>query len=134
MSLENIHLTITLLDTKLTPERLQTDTRTILSEIEKIEGVQNADLMPIETAEPDAKSGEGFQIGTIIVNVITAECIRFLVRYLGDRLYGKAAKMKIKGKGNGQEVEVEIEGRNAEELNGEYEKVKATIEKVTNQK
>ncbi|NET42886.1 hypothetical protein [Okeania sp. SIO2B3] len=132
MSLENIQLTISLSDPQLDEDRLQTDTRNILSEIKKFDGVQKANLMQIETAEPGAKSDGGFQIGTIIVTVITSECLRFLVRYLADHLYGKAAKMKVKGKGNDREVEVEIEGRNAKELNEEYEKVEPTIKKVIN--
>ncbi|NEP78543.1 MAG: hypothetical protein F6K17_27305 [Okeania sp. SIO3C4] len=101
MSLENIQLTITLSDPKLTPERLQTDTRTILSEIEKFDGVQNADLMPIEKAKPGAKSIGGFLVG-ILTAEINAKNLKALVGYLGDRLYGKAIKMKIKSKGNGQ--------------------------------
>ena len=114
MSLENIQLTITLSDPRLTPERLQTDTRNILSEIKEFDGVQNADLIPIETVEPGTMGVGGFLVG-ILTAEINVENTKGLVRYLGDRLYGKAIKMKIKIQGNGQEVEVEIEGRNATE-------------------
>ncbi len=131
MSLENIQLTITLSDPQLTPERLEADTWNILSEIKEFDGVQKADLMPRETAEPRTKSIDGFLVG-ILTAEINIENTKGLVRYLGDRLYGKTIKMKITAKGNGQEVEVEIEGRNAEELNEEYEKVKPIIEKVIN--
>ena len=131
MSSENIQLTITLSDRKLEDTELQKDTENILSEIKEIDGVQKADLMPIETAKPGAKSIGGFLVG-IITAEINIENTKGLVRYLGDRLYGKTIKMKITAKGNGQGVEVEIEGRNAKELETEYEKVKPIIEKVVN--
>ncbi|NEN91770.1 MAG: hypothetical protein F6K48_23850 [Okeania sp. SIO3H1] len=52
MSLEDIQLTITLSDPQLDDEeRLQTDTENMLSEIQEFDGVQKADLMPIEKAE-----------------------------------------------------------------------------------
>ncbi|NEO56478.1 MAG: hypothetical protein F6K54_27400 [Okeania sp. SIO3B5] len=68
MSAENIQLTITLFDSQLEEEELQIDTQNILSEIKKIDGFQKADLMPIETAQPGAKS-----IGGFLVRVLTAE-------------------------------------------------------------
>ncbi len=51
MSLENIQLTITLSDPQLEEEQLQTDTENTLSEIKKFDGVQKADLVPVETAD-----------------------------------------------------------------------------------
>ncbi|GGA01412.1 hypothetical protein [Okeania sp. KiyG1] len=131
MSLENIQLTITLSDPKLTPERLQTDTRNILSEIKKFNGVQNPDLIPIETAEPGAKSLGGFLLG-ILTAQINAKNLKALVGYLSNRLYGKTINIEIKIKENGKEIKLNIEGRNAEELDKEYEKVKPTIEKIFN--
>ncbi|NEP91370.1 MAG: sugar ABC transporter permease, partial [Okeania sp. SIO2C2] len=68
MSLENIQLTITLSDQQLEEEQLQTDTENIWSEIKEFDGVQNVDLMPIEKAEPNAKS-----IGGFLVGILTAE-------------------------------------------------------------
>ncbi|NEP86112.1 MAG: hypothetical protein F6K18_04365 [Okeania sp. SIO2C2] len=40
----------------------------MLSEIKEFDGVQNVDLMPIEKAEPNAKS-----IGGFLVGILTAE-------------------------------------------------------------
>ncbi|NES04551.1 MAG: hypothetical protein F6K22_17980 [Okeania sp. SIO2F4] len=131
MSLENIQLTITLSDSKLEDDRLQEDTRNILSEVKKFDGVQKADLMSIETAEPGAMGIGGFLVG-ILTAEINIENTKGLVKYLGNRLYGKTIKMKITAKGNGQEIEVEIEGCNAKELEKEYEKVKPIIEKIVN--
>ncbi len=131
MSSENIQLTITLSDPKLEEERLQEDTRNILSEIQEFDGVQKADLMPVETPEPGAMGIGGFLVG-ILSAEINIENTKGLVRYLGDRLRGKNIKIKITAKGNGQEVEVEIEGRNAKELQQAYEKVKPIIEQIVN--
>jgi len=131
MSSENIQLTITLSDPRLDEERLQKDTRNILSQIKKFDGVQKAALKPIETAEPGSKSIGGFLIG-ILTAEINVENIKGFVRDLDVFLNGKTIKMKITAKGNDREVEVEIEGRNAKELNEQYEKVEPTIEKVVN--
>ena len=60
MSLENIQLTISLSDPQLEDEELQTETENMSSEIQEFDGVENADLVPVETAEPGSKSIGGF--------------------------------------------------------------------------
>ncbi len=112
MSAENIQLTIALSDSQLTDERLQTETEYILSEIKEFDGVQKADLMPIETAEPGSKSIGGFLIG-IITAEINAKNLKALVGYLGDSLYGKT--IKIKAEGNGRKIDIQVS--NLEDLN-----------------
>ncbi|NES90009.1 MULTISPECIES: hypothetical protein [Okeania] len=112
MWLENIQLTITLSDQQLEEEQLQTDTENMLSEIQEFDGVQKADLIPIETAEPISKSIGGFLVG-ILTAEINAKNLKALVGYLGDRLYGKT--MKIKAEGNGRKIDIEV--RNLEDLN-----------------
>ncbi len=112
MSLENIQLTITLSDPQLEEEQLQTDTENTLSEIKKFDGVQKADLVPVETAEPGAKSIGGFLVG-ILTAEINAKNLKALVGYLGNNLYGKT--IKIKAEGNGRKLDIEV--RNLEDLN-----------------
>ncbi|NES77383.1 MULTISPECIES: hypothetical protein [unclassified Okeania] len=112
MSLENIQLSITLSDQKLEEEDLQTDTENILSEIEKFDGVQKADLISIEKAEPNTKSIGGFLVG-ILTAEINAKNLKALVGYLGDRLSGKT--VKIKAEGNGRKIDIEV--GNLEDLN-----------------
>ncbi|NEQ35769.1 MAG: hypothetical protein F6K40_05500 [Okeania sp. SIO3I5] len=112
MSLENIQLTITLSDPKLKEDRLQEDTENMLSEIKEFDGVQKADLMPIEKAEPGSKSIGGFLIG-ILTAEINAKNIKALVGYLGNNLYGKT--IKINAEGNGRKIDIEV--RNLEDLN-----------------
>ncbi|GGA45048.1 hypothetical protein [Okeania sp. KiyG1] len=105
MSLENIQLTITLSDSKLEEDKLEEDTRYILSEIEGFDGVQKADLISIETAEPGAKNIGGFLVG-ILTAEINAKNLKALVGYLGDRLSGKT--VKIKAEGNGRKIDIEV--------------------------
>ena len=112
MSLENIQLTITLSDQQLEEEQLQTDTENMLSEIQEFDGVQKADLMPIEKAEPGSKSIGGFLVG-ILTAEINAKNLKALVGYLGNNLYGKT--IKIKAEGNGRKLDLEV--RNLEDLN-----------------
>ncbi len=112
MSLENIQLTITLSDPQLEEEQLQTDTENMLSEIQEFDGVQKADLMPIEKAEPGSKSIGGFLVG-ILTAEINAKNLKALVGYLGNNLYGKT--IKIKAEGNGRKLDLEV--RNLEDLN-----------------
>ncbi|NEP81015.1 MAG: hypothetical protein F6K39_24355 [Okeania sp. SIO3B3] len=105
MSLENIQLTISLSDPKLEEEKLQTETEDILSEIKEFDGIQKADLISIETAEPNAKSIGGFLVG-ILTAEINAKNLKALVGYLGDRLSGKT--VKIKAEGNGRKIDIEV--------------------------
>ncbi|NEO56289.1 MAG: hypothetical protein F6K54_26315 [Okeania sp. SIO3B5] len=120
MSFENIQLTITLSDLKLEEERLQEDTRNILSEIQVFDGVQKADLISIEKAEPNAKSIGGFLVG-ILTTEINAKNLKALVGYLGDRLYGKT--LKIKAEGNGRKIDIEV---------GNLEDLKKALAEVDN--
>ncbi|NEP79105.1 MAG: hypothetical protein F6K17_05275 [Okeania sp. SIO3C4] len=69
-----------------------------MSEIKEFDSLQNADLIPIETAELGAKSIGGFLVG-ILTAEINAKNLKALVGYLGDRLYGKTTKIKAKGNG-----------------------------------
>ncbi|NEP91444.1 MAG: hypothetical protein F6K18_34200, partial [Okeania sp. SIO2C2] len=75
------------------------------SEIKEFDGVQNVDLMPIEKAEPNAKSIGGFLVG-ILTAEINAKNLKALVGYLGDRLSGKT--VKIKAEGNGRKIDIEV--------------------------
>ncbi|NEQ74195.1 MAG: hypothetical protein F6K23_14815 [Okeania sp. SIO2C9] len=76
-----------------------------MSEIEGFDGVQKADLISIETAEPGAKSIGGFLVG-ILTAEINAKNLKALVGYLGDRLSGKT--FKIKAEGNGRKIDIEV--------------------------
>ncbi|NEQ74377.1 MAG: hypothetical protein F6K23_15870 [Okeania sp. SIO2C9] len=105
MSAENIQLIITLSDSQLEDRQLQTDTENMRQEIEKFDGVQKAELMPIEIAQPGAKSIGGFLVG-VLTTEINAKNFKALVRYLGNNLYSKT--IKIKAKGNGREIDIEI--------------------------
>ena len=105
MSLENIQLTISLSDQQLEEDQLEEDTQNILSEIEKFDGVQKADLISIETAEARAKNIGGFLIG-ILTAEINAKNLKALVGYLSDRLSGKT--VKIKAEGNGRKIDIEV--------------------------
>jgi len=111
MSLENIQLIIALSDPQLDEERLQTDTQNILSEIQEFDGVENADLVSVETAEPGSKSIGGFLLG-ILNTEINAENLKSFVGYVGDRLFGKTIKIKAESKGK----KINIEVSNVEDL------------------
>ncbi|NER31098.1 MAG: hypothetical protein F6J89_26630 [Symploca sp. SIO1C4] len=105
MSENSIQVTISLEAPQLDDEQLQEATENLRDEIKEVEGVEQADLMPVETAPPDSKGIGGFLLG-ILTAEINAKNLKTLVRFLGDRLFGKT--IKIKTEGNGKKLELEI--------------------------
>jgi len=81
----SIQVNISLEDSQLNDEQLQEATENLRDEVKEVEGVQKADLVPVETAPPDSKSVGGFLVG-ILTAEINAKNIKTLVRFLGDRL------------------------------------------------
>lgn len=100
-----IKITISLEDAQLNDEQLQEATENLRDDVKEVEGVQKTELVPIETAPPDSKSVGGFLVG-ILTAEINAKNIKTLVRFLGDRLFGKT--IKVKAEGNGKKLELEI--------------------------
>lgn len=102
---KSIEVTLTLSDPQLNDDQLHEATDNLRLEIAEVEGVIQADLVPIEQAPPNSKGVGGF-----LVNVLTAEVslanLRTVVNFLGDRLYGKT--IKFKAEGNGKTLEFEI--------------------------
>lgn len=116
-----IQLTIFLEDSQLNDEQLQEATENLCDDIREVEGVDQADLVTKEqadlvtrkTASPNSQDIEKFikkDIGGFLVGTLTAEVnfknLKTLVRFLGDRLFGKT--IKIQAEGNGKKLDLEI--------------------------
>ncbi|MGB3692222.1 MAG: hypothetical protein WA999_05815 [Spirulinaceae cyanobacterium] len=101
----NLAVNITLFDSQLSDEQLQEDTSNLREEIMEVEGVQEANLVPITQAPVGSKGIGDFLMGQLEAS-ITVKGLKTLANFLGNNLYGK--KIKIKAEGNGKKLDVEI--------------------------
>jgi hypothetical protein len=105
MSESNIPIQITLVDRELSEAELQQATQNLQAEIENVDGVETVDFIPVDQAEPGAKSIGGFITGVLKAEV-SLKNLKKLVGYLGDRTFGRT--IKIKAEGNGRSLDIEV--------------------------
>ncbi len=106
MSETPIQVTITLLDPQSKDdEELQEAVQNLQSELREVEGVTDADLIPVEQAPPDSKGIGGFLLGQLKA-LVSLKQLKTLVSFLGHNLFGRT--VKIKAEGNGRKLEVEL--------------------------
>lgn len=96
--MSNIQVKITLLDEGLEDGELQEKTENLLQDIKQEIEVESAGLVPVEDFPKDAKSIGGFLLGMLTAEVNAAN-IKFLFRFLSDRLLGKTIEMEVTANG-----------------------------------
>jgi hypothetical protein len=100
-----IQLTVTVSDPELSDEQLQEAVENLRQELQAVEGVQEADLIPIAQAPPNSKGVGGFLLGKLQALVNPAN-LKTAVNFLGDSLFGKSIEIKVEG--NGKKLELKI--------------------------
>ncbi len=105
MSETRVQVTITLSDPQLKDEELQEAVQNLQSELREVEGVTEADLIPVEQAPPDSKGIGGFLLGQLKA-LVSLKHLKTLVSFLGHNPFGRT--VKIKAEGNGRKLEVEL--------------------------
>jgi len=105
MSENQIKVTITLSDPQLKEDDLQEAVQNLKSEVREIEGVTEADLIPIQFAPPEAKGVGGFILGQLKA-VVNPNNFKTLVGVLSNNLFGRT--LKIKAEGNGKKIELSL--------------------------
>lgn len=104
-STSNLQVTISLSDPSLDEEELQAEVENLLPQIREVDGVEDADLVPIEKAPPGSKAFGGFLWGLLMAEVSPAN-IKALFGFLSDRLGGKLIKLDIEAP-DGRKLSIE---------------------------
>ena len=106
MSETRIQVTITLSDPQLRDEELQEAVQNLQLELKEVEGVTEADLIPVEQAPPDSKGIGGFLLGQLKA-LVSLKYLKTLVNFVGQNIViGRT--VKIKAEGNGRKLELEL--------------------------
>ncbi|MDH6073453.1 sugar ABC transporter permease [Chrysosporum ovalisporum ANA283AFssAo] len=101
----NIQVTISLTELGLDDEDLQAEVQNLLPQLREVDGVEDADLVSVETAPKNTKALGGFLLGLLNAEVNIAN-IKTLFTFLGDRLGNKPIKMLLKAP-DGRELNIE---------------------------
>ncbi len=100
-----VQVTITLSDPQLKDEELQEAVENLQLELKEVEGVTEADLIPLQQALSDSKGIGGFVLG-MLKALVSPKNLKTLVGFLGNNLFGRT--VKIKAEGNGKILELEL--------------------------
>ncbi|MBH8564086.1 sugar ABC transporter permease [Nostoc sp. CENA67] len=103
----NVEVTISLVDLGLDDEDLQEQVEILLPQLKEVDGVEDANLVPVENAPKGTKSISGFVWGLIKAK---AANIPALFKFLSDRFGNKPIKIGVKAP-DGRELTVEASSR-----------------------
>ena len=106
MSETRVQVTITLSEPQLKDEELQEAVQNLQLELREVEGVTEADLIPVEQAPPDSKGIGGFLLGQLKA-LVSLKHLKTLVNFVSQNLViGRT--VKIKAEGNGRKLDIEL--------------------------
>ena len=94
-STSNVQVTISLQESGLDDQELEAEVEKLLPQIKEVDGVEQAEPVPVENAPPNSKASGGFLLGLLTAEVNPAN-IKALFQFLGDRFSGKPIEMTIK--------------------------------------
>ena len=100
-----VQVTITLSAPELKDEELQDAVHNLQLELQEVQGVTDADLIPVEQAPPNSKGIGGFLLGGLKA-LVNLKNLKTLVNFLGQNLFGQTVKIKVEG--NGKKLELEL--------------------------
>ncbi|MEO8890860.1 MAG: sugar ABC transporter permease [Coleofasciculaceae cyanobacterium] len=100
----NIQVTISLSDPSLDDQELQAEVDKLLPQIREVDGVEDANLVPVAEVPQGSKALGGFLVGLLMAEVNPAN-IKALFGFLSDRLSGKPIEMSLKA-ADGRELNI----------------------------
>lgn len=124
MATSNVKVTISLSNTGMDDDELQTEVENLLPQIREVDGVEDADLVGVAETPEGAKAFGGFLLGILTAEVNPAN-IKALFKFLSDRLSGKTIKLKVEKKDGNK---LEIEASSEAEFEYAMEKAKEFLE------
>jgi hypothetical protein len=113
-SSSTIQVTISLSDPSLDDEDLQAYMENLKPQLLQVDGVEEANLVPVEEVPQGSKALGGFLLGLLTAEVNPAN-IKALFGFLGERLGGKPIKMNVKAS-DGKELNIEASSQAEFEL------------------
>jgi hypothetical protein len=113
-SSSTIQVTISLSDPSLDDEELQAYMENLKPQLLQVDGVEEANLVPVEEVPQGSKALGGFLLGLLTAEVNPAN-IKALFGFLGERLGGKPIKMNVKAS-DGKELNIEASSQAEFEL------------------
>ena len=100
-----VQVTITLSAPGLKDEELQDAVQNLQLELQEVQGVTDADLIPVEQAAPNSKGIGGFLLGGLKA-LVKLKHLKTLVNFLGNNLFGQTVKIEVEG--NGKKLKLEL--------------------------
>lgn len=104
----NAQVTISLQDPDLDDEELQEAIENLQRQIVEVDGVEQANLVAVESPPEGSKALGGFLLGMLTAEVNLAN-IKSLFVFLGNRLAGKTIEMEVEA--NGKKLKVKASSR-----------------------
>ncbi|MFB2895763.1 hypothetical protein ACE1CI_22885 [Aerosakkonemataceae cyanobacterium BLCC-F50] len=117
-SQSNIEITISLVDASLSDEELQEEVENLLPQLEKVDGVEQVNLVPVEEAPPNSKALGGYLLGTLKTLVDVAR-VKPLFDFLSGMVRSKTIETTVK-KPDGTELTIKVSSR--EDFDFAYQK------------
>jgi hypothetical protein len=93
---------------------LQAEVENLLPQLREVDGVEEADLVPVVDIPKGAMALGGFVLGMLTSEVNSAN-IKALMRFLGDRLGGKQIELVLK-KPDGEQLAIKASSQAEFEL------------------
>jgi hypothetical protein len=98
-------ITITLQDEELGDEEMQEFIESLRRQMIEIDGVEQANLVMVETSPEGSRSLGGFLKGTVATQINSTN-VKTLFKFLSDRLGGKTIKMIVETP-DGRKINIE---------------------------
>lgn len=127
--MSNVQITISLYASGVLEEELQVEVENLLQQVKEMEGVEGAELVPVEEVPERGASLQTFLLGSLKMNVNPAN-LKAVFSFLSDRFYPKsidesgpswkAKRIELSIKVQGREVKIEASSQS--ELDMAYQK------------
>ncbi|MEG4009859.1 CHAT domain-containing protein [Microcoleus sp. Pol11C1] len=130
--MSNVQITISLYSSDLLVEELQVEVENLLQQVKEMEGVEGAELVPVEEVPEPGESLPTFSLGILKINVNPAnlKAVFSFLSNLSDRFYPQsinesgrsweAQRIELSVKVQGREVKIEASSQS--ELDRAYQK------------
>lgn len=105
MSETSVQVKITLSDPDLKDEELQDAVQNLQWELQEVQGITDAEFIPVEQAPPNSKGIGGFLLGGLKA-LVKLKHLKTLINFLGQNLFGKTVKIEVEG--NGKKLKLEL--------------------------
>ena len=90
----NAIVTISIQDSELDKTQLQEMTENLCQQVSEVYGVEQADMVPVESLPEGARAVGGFLLG-MLTTEISQDSVKTLFTFLSDRLSGKVIEMAV---------------------------------------